>query len=67
LRHFSPFGKTPVQADFPECDLPPAEFFFLLFYIRHNGELVLENAIFDIKPMSASLSGCVKTPDYLLV
>nr|UCK59723.1 hypothetical protein [Klebsiella pneumoniae]UVD62755.1 hypothetical protein [Klebsiella pneumoniae]UVN19707.1 hypothetical protein [Klebsiella michiganensis] len=37
----------------PECGLPPAEFFFLLFYTLHNGEVVLENVISHIKPISA--------------
>ncbi|WP_223173357.1 hypothetical protein, partial [Klebsiella pneumoniae] len=32
---------------------PPAEFFFLLFYTLHNGEVVLENVISHIKPISA--------------
>jgi len=47
------FGKTLVKAGFPKYDLPPAEFFILLFYTLHNGEVVLENVILDIKPMSA--------------
>jgi hypothetical protein len=41
-RPAAPFGKTPGTEGFPECDLPPAEFFFLLFYTLHNGELLLE-------------------------
>jgi len=49
----APFGKTPAAEALTECDLPPAEFFFLLFYTLHNGEVLLENVIFDIKPMSA--------------
>jgi len=39
------FGKTPVKKGFPESEFAPAEFFFLLFYILHNDELLLENVI----------------------
>lgn len=49
----APFGKTPARAGFPECDLPPAEFFFLLFYRFHIGNVELENVISYIKPVSA--------------
>lgn len=41
----APFGKTPAEAGFPESEFAPAEFFFLLFYILHNDELLLENVI----------------------
>ena len=46
----APLGKTPAGAGFPECDLPAAEFFILLFYTWHNGEVILENDIFDMQP-----------------
>jgi hypothetical protein len=42
----APFGKTPARAGFSECDLPPAEFFFLLFYRVHNREF--ENVILTL-------------------
>jgi len=55
----APFCKTPGTEDFPECDLPPAEFFFLLFYKVHNREF--ENVILTLSqyPLFA-LSGPVQ-------
>ena len=49
----APFGKTPAAEALTEYDLPPAEFFNLLFYRLHKGSVELENVIADINQMSA--------------